>query len=247
MNEQFDLETGEIPEKVSGIASAATAQMIANRKAEHRSRLGVDNRSLNFALYEAQLDLPAWITTDKKGAHNVKYATLKTILETVRPVLLKHHVRIRQGAERSFMLDEGGGSKGRLVPVFTDLIHMITGEQERTTIEMPVTRLDSPAMGSAITYGKRYSLIAGLGLATDEADDDGARALPRDMTAAIPDSPTLSALKEEINAIKTATELVAWGDAAKKKKRTEDLNDDEAAILRAHYQLHSQKLLGATK
>lgn len=244
MTEQFDLETGELPMPNGAKAVAISA---AARADEKRRTLGIDNRSLNHALQLAIAELPAWITTDKKGAHNVKYATLKTILEVVRPVLLKNFIRIRQGADRSYMLDEGGGSKGRLVPVYTDLIHSITGEQERTIIEMPVTRLDAQAMGSAITYGKRYSLLAALGLATDEADDDGVRALPRDVTATIQESATLAALKEEIDAIKNATELVSWAETAKKKKRTEDLSDDEAAVLRAHYQSHSRKLLAGDK
>lgn len=241
MTEQFDPDTGELP-----LPNGAKAAMVANvaRAADQRQRLGLDNRSLNFALYEAQCDLPAWITTDKAGAHKVKYATLKTILETVRPVLLKHHIRIRQGADRSYGCDEGGGSKGRLVPVYTDLIHMITGEQERTIIEMPVPRLDPQGMGSAITYGKRYSLLAALGLATDEADDDGVRALPRDVTTAVHETATFKVLKDEISAIKTATELLAWAENARKKKRTEDLSDEEATMLRAHYQAHQTKLLG---
>jgi hypothetical protein len=241
MTEQFDLETGEIP-----LPNGAKAALIANtaRAADQRQRLGIDNRSLNFALYEAQCDLPAWVTTDKSGAHKVKYATLKTILETVRPVLLKHHIRIRQGADRSYGCDEGGGSKGRLVPVYTDLIHMVTGEQERTIIEMPVPRLDPQGMGSAITYGKRYSLLAALGLATDEADDDGVRALSRDVTSAVQETASFKVLKDEIDAIKSATDLLAWAETAKKKKRTEDLSDDEATMLRAHYQTHQKKLLG---
>jgi hypothetical protein len=243
MMEQFDLETGEVPDKVQDVGAAATAHMIAARQADQRLRLGLDNRSLHHALYLAQLDLAAWITTDKPGAHKIKYATLKTILETVRPVLLRHHIRVRQGAERSFMLDEGGGSKGRLVPVYTDLIHVITGELERTTIEIPVTRLDPPAMGSAITYGKRYSILAALGLATDEADDDGARALPTDIKQAVTETSELAALKADISKVKDADKLISWSDDAKISRRIEKLTDDEKVLLRAHYQNHARKLL----
>lgn len=39
----------------------------------------------------------------------------------------------------------------------------------RTMLEMPLPRLDPQAAGSALTYGKRYISLAGLGLAT--ADD----------------------------------------------------------------------------
>lgn len=203
------------------------------------------NRSLNDAIEGALKEIPVWIkATSSSGRGNAKYATLKEILEVVRPVLLKHRVRIRQGADRSWPCDEGGGMKGRLIPVYTDLIHTVTGEADRTVIEMPLTRLDPQAMGSAITYGKRYSILAALGLTTDEADDDGERAMPRDMAEAVRESAGLVELKAEIDAIKEPTKLVAWGSDAKNKSRIHKLSDGEAVLLRQHYQAHGKKLVG---
>jgi hypothetical protein len=243
MSELFDEDTGELPLPNGAKAIAISANA---RAAESRARLGIDNRSLNHALQVTLMELPEWITTDKTGGHKVKYATLKTILETVRPPLLRNHIRIRQGADRSFGCDEGGGMKGRLIPVYTDLVHSITGEQERTVIEIPLTRLDPQAMGSAITYGKRYSLLAALGLATDEADDDGERARPTDIKQGVSESTELAALKADISKVKDADKLVSWSDDAKIAKRLEKLSDEEKVMLRMHYQNHARKLLGGT-
>ena len=174
-----------------------------------------------------------------------KYATLKAILEVVRPVLMQHGVRIRQGADRTFGADEGGGVKGRLVPVYTDLIHAPTGEFERTQIEIPITRLDPQSMGSAITYGRRYTLLAALGLTSDEADDDGARAMPIDLSAKRSDSDELVALKSDIDGCKDVAALTKWVMDPKNRKRIDQLGEVDADRLREHYSSKREQLSSA--
>lgn len=209
------------------------------------------NRSLNDAIELSLKELPVWISHDSSAAvagdkgPKVGYASLKAILKEVRPVLLKNRVRIRQGADRSWPCDDGGGTKGRLIPVYTDFIHCVTGEIERTTVEIPLTRMDPKAMGSAITYGKRYSLLAGLGLTTDEADDDGSSAMPRDVTKGVTESRELIALKAEIDTAKDATKLAEWSQSPKNIARLNKLSDDESVIVRQHYQNRVQKLMAA--
>lgn len=242
--ETYDRNTGEVH------GNAAVATQLVNQAAVQMQavKMGLGNRSLNDAIEQALKVIPIWITTDKPGAHKVKYCTLKGILQVVRPPLLECRIRIRQGADRSWPCEEGGGSKGRLVPVYTDLIHVVTGEVERTQIEMPLTRLDPQAMGSAITYGKRYTLLAALGLATDdEEDDDGARAVPRDVTAPPAVTSALQELQSEIDACKTKDALIKWGNAASTKKRINDLHDDAAVLVRNHYAEKGRKLLESDK
>ena len=172
MSETIDDDTGEVhaqaPIGQRAASAAAQAHVIMKNQLN-----GLHASSLHFAIWQSLQQMPVWITTDKQGGHKIKYATLKAILEVVRPILLANGVRIRQGAERTFATDDGGGMKGRLVPVYTDLIHVPSADFERTTIEIPLLKMDAQAMGSAVTYGRRYTLIAALCLATDEADDDG--------------------------------------------------------------------------
>src|SRR5574343_1829679 len=143
MNEDFDAETGEM------LVPVSEAALQARRASEEKAP--ASGAYLMEALAAAVAELPVWITKDKKGGQG-RYATLKAIMSVIRPVLHKHGIRVRQGANPSWTLD-GGGVKGRLVPVYTDLIHAATGQTDRTVIEIPVTKLDAMAMGSALSYG----------------------------------------------------------------------------------------------
>jgi hypothetical protein len=207
---------------------------------------------LHFAIWQAVASMPIWIKAEhKSGQGEAKYAKLKDILAVVRPLLAAQGIRIRQGTERSWPADDGGGMKGRLVPVFTDLIHVASGSMERTSVEIPLPKLDPKAMGSAISYGKRYSLLAALGLATDEADDDGEAAKVREITDKSQDSAELVAMKAEMKALadkekiaddRKLEELTKWGMDAKTRTRLNKLSADEQERARAFYSSLREKL-----
>jgi hypothetical protein len=245
----FDLETGELfPEAVA--TEPTSPPTSAEQPPSERAAATVaepppeplGGRSLDEALYRAQIELPNWVRAEKAGARG-KYAPLGAILAVVRPALEKHGIRIRQGADRSWPLDEGGGSKGRLVPVWTELIHTPTGERERTVLEMPLPKMDPQGMGSAITYGRRYGLLAAIGLASDDADDDGARARRQDLTEAQDESAALIALKAEVTAIKELAGLVKWATDSKVKRAIDDLSEGDAVLLRQHWAQRKRDLL----
>jgi len=233
-HETMDDQTGEIHTQAPVGQRAATAAAQAHVVMKNQLN-GLHASSLHFAIWQSLQQMPVWITTDKTGAHKIKYATLKAILEVVRPVLLANGVRIRQGAERTFSSDDGSGTKGRLVPVYTDLIHIPTGDFERTMIEIPLMKMDAQAMGSAITYGRRYTLIAALGLATDEADDDGEAAKPRDIGDRQGDSIELAALKADIAKAKDLDALTRWASDPKNRARRNKLDETETERVRSHY------------
>jgi hypothetical protein len=227
-----DPETGEVPVYSNGVkAASATA---AARVQMDRDRMGYGANILHDAIARALAEIPVWIKSEKEG-NRAKYAPLKDILTVVRPALAKYGVRIRQGADRSWSADEGGGVKGRLIPVYTDLIHTTTGQLERTQIEIPLTRLDPQAMGSAVTYGRRYTLIAALGLATDEADDDGARAQRPDITAKVDTTAECEAIAAEIRGAKDLDALTKFATDGKTRKRIDGLTDAEQEKLRVVY------------
>lgn len=232
--ELFDEETGEVETISERALSAAKPKPV------------VPGEHILEALHAAVVDLPVWIKTDKdndgfkKNGKATKYASLKEILATARPVLLNHGIRIRQGTAKSWLLDEGGGSKGRLVPVYTELIHSESGETERTEVEIPVTVMTPAAMGSAISYGRRYSFLLALSLATDEADDDGEAAKPKTMDGH-QDSSDLAAMTREVRSFRDLHKLEDW--AREQKKRFNDLSDDEQGILRERKSDHVKKLM----
>jgi hypothetical protein len=247
----FDPETGElfpaddapvvgVELQISDDRVAAVSERAAETVSPTTEPLG--GRSLDEALFRAQGELPNWVKAEKAGARG-KYAPLGMILAVVRPIFERHGVRIRQGADRSWPLDEGGGSKGRLVPVWTELIHTPSGERERTTLEMPLPKMDPQGMGSALTYGRRYSLLAAIGLASDEADDDGARAKRHDVTEDQEESAALISLKAEVTAVKDLAGLVKWATDSKIKRAIDDLSEGDAVLLRAHWAQRKRDLL----
>ena len=90
-----------------------------------------------------------------------KYASLNTIIEHINLPLSECGLSYAQ------FPDESG--------LTTILMHSESGEYLQSTYLMPVAKQNDPqAVGSAITYARRYALGAILGLAIDEDDDANA-------------------------------------------------------------------------
>lgn len=100
-------------------------------------------------------------STGQVGQQKTRYADLATVIDTARPVLAAHGLAIVQGVS--------GGCDGR-VEVSTRLVHR-SGEWIEDTLTMPTGQGTAQAVGSAITYARRYALLAMVGIAAD--DDDG--------------------------------------------------------------------------
>lgn len=119
---------------------------------------------LAAALVKFQLEVPiiplnkeVRVTTRTGSGYSFKYATLPNIHELVKPILSKCGLAFSQ------LVEEGG-------LVTTILMHesgqFISGTFGITPVE------NSPqAWGSVITYNKRYSLSAILGISSEEDDD----------------------------------------------------------------------------
>jgi hypothetical protein len=115
------------------------------------------------AFVELQAAMPK-IPKDKTGQagnRETKYADLETTIELVKPLLAEHGFAFLQPCS------EGSGGQ---VAVTTILLHK-SGEWMRDTLVMPTGGSGAQAVGSAISYAKRYALTSMLGLATE--DDDG--------------------------------------------------------------------------
>ena len=97
----------------------------------------------------------------KSGGHyTYSYADLDDTLSYVRPILARFGLAALQDVTEN----------GRGIGVTTRLIHCSGGVM--TFGPLPMDGGGNPqAIGSAITYARRYSLLAALGLATE--DDDG--------------------------------------------------------------------------
>lgn len=89
-----------------------------------------------------------------------KYADLASVWEACRKPLTENGLSIIQCPEES----ENG------IAIETMLLHS-SGQWKSSRYSMPVSKIDAQAVGSAITYGRRYALAAMVGVAPE--DDDG--------------------------------------------------------------------------
>lgn len=92
------------------------------------------------------------------------YVTLEDLVHAVRPTL----------SDNGLTMIQAPGMEGGAVTVETMLLHE-SGQWVRSTARTPTDRNDPQGIGSAVTYLRRYSLAAMLGLAHED-DDDGTRA-----------------------------------------------------------------------
>ena len=123
----------------------------------------MEHESLDHALIAVQAETKAVVKDANNPHFKSTYATLLKVRETVLPILSKHGILARQNS----VYDESGRYILQL-----DLILVAKGE--RTTSVMPLpTEGDPKAIGSALSYARRYTLMTACGLvATDEASDD---------------------------------------------------------------------------
>lgn len=126
------------------------------------------------ALTAALIKVQGGISGVNKNATNPhfknRYANLENVIDTARPAL--------QEAGIAFVQAPGQVIDGS-VEITTMLVHS-SGEWMRSTLHVPLGKRDAQGVGSAITYGCRYSLMAMLGL--PPTDDDGEAAVERFQT-----------------------------------------------------------------
>jgi hypothetical protein len=129
---------------------------------------------LLVSMLAVQAEAPA-LTRDKtatvsspKGSYQYRYSSLDTVMEKIGPLLTKH--RLVYTAMPSH--------DGETPTLRYELMHADTGEIKAGEMLLLLTKDDPQGQGSAITYARRYALVAVLNLVADD-DDDGAGAMPR--------------------------------------------------------------------
>lgn len=118
---------------------------------------------LAAALAKAQGEMKNAGKTSDNPFFKSKYADLAEILNAVREPLSKYGLSVSQ-------LYDGMGMPDKTITVTTLLMHS-SGQYIGNSANYPVAKADIQGVGSAITYARRYSLAAILGLSQE--DDDG--------------------------------------------------------------------------
>ena len=142
--------------------------------------------NLNAKYMKVLNEVPNFVTdlTANAGKRTYQYLNLATILKTIKPIFAQNGCAFRQ--EVHWAVSAGNTSYGQVETVIFD-------EDENITVgSYPFLIVPDPqANGSAVTYARRYSLYAALGIFPDK-DDDGAAM--RDYSA-----PQRKATAQEVN------------------------------------------------
>jgi hypothetical protein len=96
------------------------------------------------------------------GAYTFAYAPLETILAAVRPSLAKHGLAVTQTIRDSVVETVIGHASGESVVL--------------APVAFAPVDASPQALGSALTYARRYSITLALCIASDDDDDGGAAA-----------------------------------------------------------------------
>lgn len=162
-------------------------------------------------LLEALSAFQGVVTAPKKTSTNPhfksKYADLAEVIEAIRAPLAANGLSYYQAPI--------GMVEGAAIKVVTQVSHK-SGQWIRTTFAMPVGQATAQAVGTAISYARRYALQAALGLAAE--DDDGYEATKaperRDVTHAQARGGERAASRPTSAQTSTETETAASGAKA---------------------------------
>jgi len=152
------------------------------------------------------------MTAVKKDATNPfyksKYATLDTIWETIRKPLSENGLSVAQ----TMNLTPSSES------VLETTLYHTSGEWISGTQLVSPVKDDPQSLGSAISYARRYSLSAILGIVADE-DDDGNAATTKLVT------------KPETTPSKSPTPIVKAPESQKEAPKKENKGNDTTNLL----------------
>ena len=158
-------------------------------------------KELATALAKAQGEIKGAAKDSANPFFKSKYADLASVVEAIRAAFSKHGLSyIQQVSE----------SEKNEVRVETVLLHASGEWIQCGVLALPVSKADAQGYGSALTYARRYSLSAAVGVAPE--DDDGNAA-----TKAAPTITPTAGAKENIISIerralveKTASAMMDW-------------------------------------
>jgi hypothetical protein len=166
-------------------------------------------KEISSALVKAQKEFSPALKTSTNPHFKSKYADLSACVEAVMDALNNNGIMLMQQTH----LCENG------VIIETMFIHESGEQLSGGKLHVPSTKHDAQGYGSAMSYARRYSLMAACGIAPE--DDDGNAAsktkTPAPIIPASPKTDTLGLTDSELSHItdmaQAIKELVASGDA----------------------------------
>jgi len=122
---------------------------------------------LAAALSKAQAAIRGAVEDSSNPHFKSKYASLQSYLDAAREPLSKNGLAVTQ------LLSDLNCEEMKMVTIETVLMHA-SGQWISSIFSVPVSKSDAQGFGSAVTYARRYSYAAIVGIAP--MDDDGHQA-----------------------------------------------------------------------
>jgi hypothetical protein len=132
-------------------------------------------KAISAALVKAQKEFGPALKSSTNPHFRSKYADLAACVEAVIDALNNNGIYLMQLTEEH----ESG------VKVSTVFIHESGEQLSGGSLFMPATKQDAQGFGSALSYARRYSLMAACGIAPEDDDANSAKA-PAPRPAAAP-------------------------------------------------------------
>ena len=123
-------------------------------------------KEYNQALLAASQDFKDIVkdSHQNRGGEKIPYASLHAIVNAIQTSLLKQEVRTETHTERS---------KDDWFDVITTVVHIPSNESKEFHYETKLRDdTNNQERGAAITYGRRYNLLAAFNLTIDKDADD---------------------------------------------------------------------------
>jgi hypothetical protein len=134
-------------------------------------------KAIAAALVKAQREFGPALKTSTNPHFRSKYASLDACIEAVIDALNNNGIYLMQ------LTDEHENG----VKVSTTFIHESGEQMSSGWLFVPAAKADPQGFGSALTYARRYSLMAACGIAPEDDDANSAKApAPKPVTKAMP-------------------------------------------------------------
>lgn len=123
----------------------------------------IANLASALSLFQGEVNNPK--NTANNPFFKSKYAPLSEVINVTKPILAKNGLSVLQSPS----------GDGELIVITTLLMHSSGEWIEAEPLFLKADKVTAQGAGSAISYGRRYSLSAILGISSED-DDDGSHA-----------------------------------------------------------------------
>lgn len=154
----------------------------------------IEAQSLASALAAAFGEIESATKSANNPHFKSKYADLTTVIEAIKPALIKHNLFFTQRPEPS---DKG-------VTIETVIGHASGEEMSLGKLFVPANKNDAQGFGSALTYARRYALVTAFGVPVED-DDGNAAAKSQNQKPAVIDDAQWSELVQMMEAAEANT------------------------------------------